>query len=204
MQPAEDPAGPARWLAALIGGTTRSAFRARSILDRRDLVDLSRRGQGELALEFGLDPGAAGRIVAAFALGRALEQARRPARPSLRSARAVFELLRGRFSGLEQECFLTLVLDGRHRLRRVVPVSAGTLTSSLVHPREVFRGAVREAAAAVIVAHNHPSGDPEPSREDLETTSRLRQAGELLGIPLCDHVIIGEDGYVSLRERLGF
>jgi DNA repair protein RadC len=73
-----------------------------------------------------------------------------------------------------------------------------------VHPREVFRAAIREAAAALVVAHNHPSGDPEPSAEDLAVTERLRQAGEVLGIPLQDHVVIGDGGYVSLRERLRF
>ena len=88
--------------------------------------------------------------------------------------------------------------------RHAVAVSSGTLTTSLVHPREVFRAAVREAAACVIVAHNHPSGDPEPSPEDLEVTRRLRAAGELLGIPLQDHVILGERSFVSLRERQNF
>ena len=81
--------------------------------------------------------------------------------------------------------------------------SQGTLTASLVHPREVFRLALREAAAAVILVHNHPSGDPTPSREDREVTERLVQVGEILGVPVLDHVIVAERGYVSLREDGG-
>jgi DNA repair protein RadC len=152
--------------------------------------------------EFGLAPASARRIEAAFSLGRALGQARRQERPLLRSPKAVFELLSPETRGLEQETFWSLLLDGKQRLRRLVAVSAGTLTASLVHPREVYRSAIREAAAALIVAHNHPSGDPEPSAEDLAVTERLRQAGEIVGIPLQDHVILGEDRFVSLRERL--
>ena len=154
--------------------------------------------------EFGLGLGSARRIRAAFALGRALGVARRPERPLLRTARDVHQLLLPLARGLEQETFWSLVLDGKQRLRRLVTVSLGTLTASLVHPREVFRTAVREGAAALIVAHNHPSGDPEPSAEDLAVTERLRQAGEVLGIPLQDHVVLGDAGYVSLRERLRF
>jgi DNA repair protein RadC len=82
-------------------------------------------------------------------------------------------------------------------------VSQGTLTASLVHPREVFRPALRESAAALVLVHNHPSGDPTPSREDREITERLMQAGEILGIPVLDHVVVAERGYCSLRESAG-
>jgi len=180
--------------------------RPRALLRLRehDLAELSRLDALEFEAEFGLSRASARRLETAFSLGRALGRARRPARPSLRSPRAVFELLAPHVQGLEQETFWSLALDGKQRLRRLVAVSTGTLTASLVHPREVFRGAVRQAAAALIVAHNHPSGDPEPSAEDLAVTERLRQAGEVLGIPLQDHVIVGEGGFVSLRERLRF
>jgi DNA repair protein RadC len=177
---------------------------ARRVVDERGWIDLSRRSPGELAAELGLQPASARRLWAAFELARALALARHPVRPSLRHPRAVFELLRARTRGLEQETFWSLVLDGKQRLRRLVPISTGTLTASLVHPREVFRAAIREGAAALIVAHNHPSGDPEPSAEDLAVTERLRQAGEVLGIPLHDHVVLGDDAFVSLRERLRF
>jgi DNA repair protein RadC len=193
---------PAGWLEQLLGPADPPGAAARLL--ERDLVDLARAHAAELVAEYGLAVASARRIEAAFSLGRALDHARRPVRPSLRSPRAVFELLEPRARGLEQETFWSLLLDGKQRLRRVVPISTGTLTASLVHPREVFRAAIREAAAALVVAHNHPSGDPEPSAEDLAVTERLRQAGEVLGIPLQDHVVIGDGGYVSLRERLRF
>lgn len=200
--PGTSPLETAEWLGLVLGGPRRAATEtAREILARRDLIELAASSPRELAVEFGLGRNAALRVAAAFALGRRRDRLRRPIRPSMRSPRQVYELLEARLQGLERETFLALLLDGKHRLRRVVPVSAGTLTTSLVHPREVFRAAIREASAAVIVAHNHPSGDPEPSREDLEVTRRLRAAGELLGVPLLDHVVFGEHAYVSLRER---
>ncbi len=105
-----------------------------------------------------------------------------------------------RLRDASHERFVVVLLDGRHRWIRDVVVSQGTLTASLVHPREVFRPALREASAAVILVHNHPSGDPTPSREDVEITGRLVRAGDLLGIRVLDHVIVAERGYVSLRE----
>ncbi len=94
-----------------------------------------------------------------------------------------------------------LLLDSRHRLVRRVEVSRGSLNQSLVHPREVFAPALREAAAAILVVHNHPSGDPRPSREDHEVTRRLARAGEILGVPLLDHVIVADRGFVSFADR---
>jgi len=195
-----DPA--AAWLEELLDRTDPPGVGGRILA--RDPGELARLEPAELVAEFGLGHVSARRIQAAFSLGRAWLRARQPERPCLRSPRAVFELLQFEARGLEQETFWSLLLDGKQRLRRLVPVSAGTLTASLVHPREVFRCAVREAAAALIVAHNHPSGDPEPSTEDLQVTERLRAAGEVLGIPLQDHVILGDRSFVSLRERLRF
>ena len=99
------------------------------------------------------------------------------------------------------EKFLVLILDGKYKLVAVDVVSTGTLNSSLVHPREVFGSALRTGGvAAIIVAHNHPSGDPTPSPEDRTVTRRLRDAGKLLGVPVLDHVIIGDGSYESMRE----
>ena len=120
-----------------------------------------------------------------------------------RGPATVAEMLRPLLEDEPVEVFVSLLLNGKHRVFAFAEVSRGTLTTSLVHPREVFGPAVRMSAAAVIVAHNHPSGDPEPAREDLEVTRRLRDAGKLLGVPLLDHVILGEDGvYTSLRDRI--
>jgi DNA repair protein RadC len=101
----------------------------------------------------------------------------------------------------DREHFVVFDLDVRHRIiaRRVVHI--GTLSGVEVHPREVFRDAVVNCAAALILSHNHPSGDPSPSRQDIELTARLRQVGELLGITILDHVIVAADGFVSLAER---
>ncbi len=102
---------------------------------------------------------------------------------------------------LEKEVFQALFLDSRRRLIESQTISVGTLDSSLVHPREVFRPAIRLGASAVLVAHNHPSGDPEPSAEDIALTHRLDKAAGLLGITLLDHLVIGSHDFVSLRER---
>ena len=101
----------------------------------------------------------------------------------------------------DREHFVVFDLDARHRIieRRIVHI--GTLTGVEVHPREVFRQALLNSAAAIIIAHNHPSGDVSPSRQDLEITSRLREVGEILGIALLDHVIVAGDGFLSLAER---
>ena len=103
------------------------------------------------------------------------------------------------------EEFHVALLNCKHRLVATAHVSTGTVTTSLVHPREVFRPALLcPDVVAVVVVHNHPSGDPEPSQEDLAVTKRLREAGQLLGVTLLDHVVIGNGRYVSLRDRMDF
>ncbi len=95
---------------------------------------------------------------------------------------------------------MVLLLDGRHRVMSESQISQGTLTASLVHPREVFRPAVQAAAAAIVLVHNHPSGDPTPSPEDLEVTRRLVSAGEVIGIRVVDHVVVADRGFHSFQE----
>jgi DNA repair protein RadC len=119
----------------------------------------------------------------------------------LRDAATVFAHVQGRLPQLDREVFLALLLDGRNRLRAEVCVSEGTLTTALVHPREVFAPAIRDRAAALILVHNHPSGDPTPSSEDVALTERLRQVGEVVGIRVLDHVVVGHARYVSLAEE---
>jgi len=192
-------------IAICLGGKGADAVAAAARLGAvADLAGLARASVGSLRITGGLSASGAARLAAAFALGRRVQASTRPARPSLRSAERVHELLSPDLRGLSQETFHVLLLDGKHRLLRLQRVSEGTLTSSLVHPREVFGPAVREAAAAVIVAHNHPSGDPEPSAEDLAVTRRLIEAGRILGMPVLDHVVIGDAAYVSIRDRISF
>ena len=101
----------------------------------------------------------------------------------------------------KRENFLVLLLNARHEVMSVETVSVGSLNASIVHPREVFRSAVIQSAASVVLVHNHPSGDPEPSEEDLTITKRLVEAGDLLGIGVLDHVIVAGRGIVSFRSR---
>ena len=196
-------ARPEELLGCFIGRQARvGQGRALDILERRRLARLARSTPTELSCQFGLTERDSLRLAAAFELGRRAISENQEQAPSCSSAEQVFRIVHPELSGLERERFLVLLLDGKHRLQRMEPISEGTLTTSLVHPREVFRSAVRESAAALIAVHNHPSGDPEPSSEDLEVTRRLRRAGRLLGVPLLDHVVVGAGRFVSLRERL--
>lgn len=119
----------------------------------------------------------------------------------INGASDVFALVGDVLASLAQEVFVILLLTTRHRVREVAVVSTGTLDASLVHPRDVFRRAIKGNAAALVVVHNHPSGDPEPSPEDVALTRRLVAAGSVLAIPVLDHVIVGEGRWVSLAER---
>ena len=122
-------------------------------------------------------------------------------RKPIGSPRDAAAILRDRLAEEAVEVFGILLLDTKHRVNRWYQVSRGTLDSALVHPRGVFCPAIRDMAAAIVLAHNHPSGDPTPSRQDLTLTKRLVEAGELLGIPVLDHVIIGDTGrYCSFKE----
>jgi len=100
---------------------------------------------------------------------------------------------------LDQEEFLVITLDTKYQARRIIRITRGTLDSSLVHPREVFRAAIADAASAILLAHNHPSGDPTPSRPDIEVTNRLREVGRVVGIPVIDHLVVG-DRIVSFAD----
>ena len=191
-------------LAIVIGGGRRGREHARAVLERADLPELSRMSAEHLARSVPVSPAEALRVAAAFALGRRAGRAAQRARVALHTPARVHELMATELAGLSQETFHVLLLDGKHRLRRRQRISEGTLTTSLVHPREVFGPAVRECAAALICVHNHPSGDPEPSPEDLDVTRRLIESGRLLGVPLLDHVVVGNERFVSIRERINF
>jgi DNA repair protein RadC len=139
-------------------------------------------------------------ILAAVELGRRIGQVRNPGRPVISSPADVERLLRGRIANLDRENFVVVLLNTKNEVIETSTVSVGTLSASLVHPREVFKPAIRASAASVVLAHNHPSGKVEPSREDREVTRRLGEAAQILGIEVLDHVILG-DGYFSMREH---
>lgn len=139
-------------------------------------------------------------IVAAVEFARRLIAARGPERPVVSSPADVDGLLRGRIADLDRECFVCVLLNTKNEVIGSPTISVGTLSSSLVHPREVFKPAIKASAASVILAHNHPSGKVGPSHEDIALTKRLAEAGETLGIEVLDHVILG-DGYHSMKEH---
>ena len=148
----------------------------------------------------GIGPAKAAELLAVFELSRRLSSFSLEPGTRLQSAADVYHHLHARMRPLKREQFHLLLLDCKHRIIRELMISEGSLTASIVHPREVFKPIIRESAAAVIMVHNHPSGDPEPSREDVSLTQRMHQAGELMGIRVLDHVIIGHDRFTSLSE----
>jgi DNA repair protein RadC len=175
---------------------------ARALLARSGGLDRLESAPGcELAAVSGVGEAKAASLIAAFELGRRCACSHLPEGAALRSPEDVFRHFAARLRRLSQERFVVVLLDGRHRVLGEEVVSQGTLTASLVHPREVFRPALRASAAALILVHNHPSGDPTPSAEDRAVTSRLARAGEILGVRVLDHVVVAERGYVSLREE---
>ncbi len=154
----------------------------------------------ELTQINGIGEAKACKILAAVELGRRIGRVRNPGRPMISSPADVERLLRGRMANLDRENFVVVLLNTKNEVIETSTVSIGTLGASLVHPREVFKPAVRASAASVILAHNHPSGKVEPSQEDREVTRRLGEAADILGIEVLDHVIVG-DGYFSMKEH---
>ncbi len=184
------------------GSQTSAIDHARWLLSRfGSLRGLARASVAEISEMKGIGPAKAAEVQAVFELARRFgaEELRPGSR--LTSSAEVFHHYHERLRDRKKEVFLALLLDGKNRVIREVQVSEGSLTASIVHPREVFGPVVRESAAAVLFVHNHPSGDPTPSREDLEITTRLRDAGELMGVRVLDHIIIGSGGYISLADQ---
>lgn len=194
-----------RELVAILLGT---GTRGRSALEVADdllrpagLRGLAGRSLPDLTRERGLGRAKAARLLAALELGARVASEGRGAAPCFRNAAEAGRYLLPRYGARPLETFGLLALDVRHRLKREVVVSTGCLTSSLVHPREVFHEAIVARAAAIVLFHNHPSGDPEPSAEDLSLTRRLAGAGALVGIEVLDHLIVGAGRFVSLKDR---
>lgn len=214
--------GPAvltsRELLALVIETGRPASRGRprrSPLDLAgDLLSWSAREGGSESLRrllaspvaslcevHGIGPAKAARVLAALDLGRRAAAEARPPRERVDTPRDVYERLRLAMRDLPQEEFRVLLLNTGNEVLREVTVSRGTLSGAEVHPRDVFRPALAESAACLVLAHNHPSGALQPSPEDCRATRALAAAGRLLGIPIHDHVIVGEHGYFSFLEE---
>lgn len=157
--------------------------------------------RSELISVRGIGPARAATLAAGFELGRRLESEPARERRRISGPRDVYARLSPQLRDRRQEEFWALYLDSQNRVLAERCITIGLLNSSLVHPREVFAPALSHAAASLILAHNHPSGDPEPSAEDVAVTAHLVESGRLLGIPVRDHVVLGAHGYVSLMER---
>ncbi len=156
----------------------------------------------ELAGVRGIGLAKAAQIKAAFELTSRIEGYQESGKKeTVKTPEDVVALVRSRLRSKKKEYFLALLLDTRNQLIRVAEISVGSLDSSIVHPREVFKEAVSASAASVLFAHNHPSGDPEASEDDINLTKRLVEAGEIMGIDVLDHVIIGDHGYLSLKRE---
>lgn len=166
-----------------------------------ELSQLGHQSLQQLARTRGLGLAKAARIQAAIELGKRVSLADAQQHAILSNPESVFRLLQPQLSHLEQEHFLVLFADSKNRWLGQKMISKGLLNATLVHPRDIFREALRYNAHAILVAHNHPSGDPLPSPEDLETTRRLVRCGTLMQIELLDHVIVGRQRYTSLREQ---
>lgn len=190
-------------LALLLGTGTRraSALDLAEDLMLSGLRALPSRSLAELERTPGLGRAKATRVLAALELGARLAAEGPQDSPVFRTPADSARYLLPRYASRPVETFGVLALDVRRRLKHEAVVSVGCLTASLVHPREVFREAVSARAAALVLFHNHPSGDPEPSGEDLALTRRLVSAGTLLGIEVLDHLVLGAGRFVSLKER---
>jgi DNA repair protein RadC len=175
---------------------------ARELLDAAGgLRPLARLTPFELASMTGVGDARAARILASIELGRRMLAEPLPRGALVRDGADVFRHFGASMRELRVEQFRVVLLDGKHRVLREELVSQGTLTSSPVHPREVFAPAVRHGAASVLLVHNHPSGDPAPSADDLAVTTRLVEAGRLIGIQVLDHVIVGDGAFTSFAGR---
>jgi DNA repair protein RadC len=165
------------------------------------LAQLRQVEAGELIQIEGIGPAKAATVLAAIELGRRVFLSRPPDRTAIESPEQAAMALSGDLMWESQEHFAVLHLDVKHRLLSQQIVTRGTATETLTHPRETFRSAIKQGASRILVAHNHPSGSLDPSPEDLALTRQLLQAGQLLQIPVLDHLILGGGQFLSLRQR---
>lgn len=167
-----------------------------------NLKNIAAASMEELTKIKGIGPAKAAQIKAAFELSKRLEDSSdKGQKTTVKSPEDAIKSVKNQLKGKKKEHFLVLSLDTRNHLINTQTISIGSLDSSIVHPREVFKEAISSTAASVIFAHNHPSGDPTPSEDDIKLTKRLVEAGEILGIEVLDHIIICDKEYISMKSR---
>ncbi|MEA4902345.1 RadC family protein [Desulfitobacterium sp.] len=176
-------------------------FAERLLSEAGGIAGLARMSVHDLTQLHGLGQAKAAELKAALELGRRSVSAEPMTRPVINSPQDVAHLVMEEMRYLDREHFRIVSLSTKNHVLGISSVSIGSLNSSLVHPRECFKEAIRRNSNAIILLHNHPSGDPTPSREDIDVTKRLADGGKILGIEVLDHVIIGDNRYISLKER---
>ena len=188
-----------------VGGESVLSVAQRLLVHFDGLAGLARASTAELTAERGIGEAKVAQLKAAFELGKRLLVASPAERPQVRSPADVAQLLMAEMSLLEQEHLRLVLLDTKNSVLSIPTVYVGSLNTSMIRIGELFRYALKENCAALIVAHNHPSGDPTPSPEDVIVTRKIIEGGQLLDIEVLDHLIIGQGRFVSLKERgLGF
>ncbi|MCK5177802.1 MAG: DNA repair protein RadC [Candidatus Aenigmarchaeota archaeon] len=148
----------------------------------------------------GMGAAKACQIISVFELGKRHTFSKK-SKALVKNAKDVFDYVRNKMSGLDREQFAILHFDTKNNITKYDVVSVGILNASIIHPREIFKSAIKESSNSIILVHNHPSGDPTPSKEDEDVTKQLHKAGELLNIPILDHVIVGNNSYYSFKEE---
>jgi len=200
-----DGLGDVELLALVLGSCNhRSAgCIAQELIDRfGDIGGIGGADVTELVTFEGIGRAGALRVLASFEIGRRyVVSSRERVITKVSSPEDVAGLLSPEMRKLDREHFKAILLNTKNGILKIVTVAVGSLNAALVHPREIFKAAVQASAAGIILVHNHPTGNPEPSREDTDLTVRFARCGELMGIELVDHIIIGLDGFVSMRER---
>ncbi len=171
------------------------------LLNRYTLNSLSKAPLSELKRIRSIGPAKASQLLATFELARRLASYQPSTTNPIKSAKDVAQRYQSHLNAIDQEHFLGIYLDTRKRIIKEKLLFIGTLNTTVIHPREIFKPAFEESASSVIIVHNHPSGDPTPSSEDITITKTLTKIGNLLDIPLLDHIILGHKTYTSLREH---
>jgi DNA repair protein RadC len=188
-------------LLSVLVGETGALGVGRLVSEQPVAAALWRMNPDDLVELDGIGPAGAARLLACLEMSRRASGPSTEVRPTISTPEDVVAVCGSRLRGLDREHFWTLALNTKNRLMRIIEVSVGSLNASIVHPRELFKDAVRVSAAAVVVVHNHPSGDPTPSGADIQLTRRLVKAGDVLGVDVLDHVVIGDGGaHASMRD----
>ena len=174
---------------------------AHRVFRKYDLKRLSQASSGELEKIFGIGKVRSAQIQAVFELGRRVASHREELNPIIETPQDVYDILGPEMQALEQEVVKVILLDSRNRVIKVEDISKGSLDTNVVHPRELFRSAIDNNAASIVILHNHPSGDSEPSEADITLTKRIVEAGNIVGIEVQDHVIVGSNKFMSFRDK---